>query len=284
MKQNSFGYGGANAHAILDAVQSYLGDRYQTIPASLNLDTQPPKHCYVLPFSAHNEKTLDQNIQALSQSLSNDTQLPSLAYTLGSCRSNHTERAFIMIYIESDGAELSSKFTPDRLTRGIAIGARPELAFIFTGQGAQWARMGHELVERYEVVRKTLRELGDVIASLYNAPQWNLLEALAQTHEKTQVNEAELSQTLTTAIQIAMVDLLRSWSVIPTAVAGHSSGKIRSACSVYRTDQENRRNCRRVLCWLHHSQRSNRHCLPTRRSHSQEQAARGNASSWFGRY
>lgn len=85
--------------------------------------------------------------------------------------------------------------------------------------------MGHELVERYEVVRKTLLGLNSVIANLPNAAQWDLLEALAQSKGKSRINEAEFSQALTTAIQIAIVDLLQSWGVRPTAVVGHSSGE-----------------------------------------------------------
>ena len=224
MKQNSFGYGGANAHAILDSAQSYLGDRYQSIPGLIESETQLPKRYYLLPFSAHNKTALKRNIEAFSSSELGDTHLPSLAYTLGSRRSNHSDRAFTVVASDSTGIQISSELATDKLTFGTAIGARPELAFVFTGQGAQWAQMGLELVERYEVVRSVLNELDETLAGLPNAPNWSLLQALAQPKEKSRMNEAEFSQALTTAIQIAIVDLLKSWGVSPTAVVGHSSG------------------------------------------------------------
>lgn len=151
--------------------------------------------------------------------------LSSLAYTLDSRRSNHSERAYTLIDNRLDCVRLSNKLVPEEMTFGTAMGARPELAFVFTGQGAQWAQMGYELVERYELVRKTVQSLSDTIAGLQNRPPWDLLKELTQPQDKSRINEAELSQPLTTAIQIAMVDLLRSWDVHPTATVGHSSGK-----------------------------------------------------------
>ena len=94
--------------------------------------------------------------------------------------------------------------------------------------GSVKTNLGHggglELVERYEVVRSVLNELDETLAGLPSAPNWSLLQALAQPKEKSRMNEAEFSQALTTAIQIAIVDLLKAWGVIPTAVVGHSSG------------------------------------------------------------
>lgn len=187
-------------------------------------EAQLTKRYYLLPFSAHNDTALERNIEAFSSTDQGDTHLPSLAYTLGSRRSNHSERAFTVVASDSTCTQLSSQLATDKLTFGTAVGARPELAFVFTGQGAQWAQMGLELVERYEVVRSILNKLDESLAGLPNAPNWNLLQALAQPKEKSRMNEAEFSQALTTAIQIAIVDLLKSWGISPTAVVGHSSG------------------------------------------------------------
>lgn len=224
---NSFGYGGANAHAILDAVQSYLGTFHQSIPTSLPAPEEVSSKKYrLLPFSAHSESTLERNIRAVSDSFQDDRCLRDLAHTLSSHRSNHSARAFTLVPGNLNSRQLADKLTSDNLTFGTAMGASAKLAFVFTGQGAQWAQMGHGLVQEYAVVRQTLHDLGRTISELPNAPDWDLLEALAQPKPKSRVNEAELSQPLTTAVQIAMVDLLRSWGVHPTAVVGHSSGRI----------------------------------------------------------
>ena len=47
--------------------------------------------------------------------------------------------------------------------------------------------------------------------------------------QTTQINEPHISQPICTAIQIALVDLLASWNITPSAVTGHSSGEIASA-------------------------------------------------------
>jgi hypothetical protein len=60
------------------------------------------------------------------------------------------------------------------------------------------------------VVRSVLNKLDETLAGLPNARNWTLLEALAQPKEKSRINEAKFSQALTTAIQVAIVDLLKS--------------------------------------------------------------------------
>lgn len=55
-----------------------------------------------------------------------------------------------------------------------------------------------------------------------------MIGSLLAFEEESHVMEPEFSQPLCTALQVALVDLLRSWSLEPVAVAGHSSGKTRN--------------------------------------------------------
>ena len=57
----------------------------------------------------------------------------------------------------------------------------------------------------------------------------NNLDELCKPKSTSQISKAEFSQPLSTAIQIALVNLLRSWGVTPAAVVGHSSGEIAAA-------------------------------------------------------
>jgi acyl transferase domain-containing protein len=54
-------------------------------------------------------------------------------------------------------------------------------------------------------------------------------DELSKDTEQSRINEAEFSQPLCTAVQIALVNLLRSWGVSPAAIVGHSSGEIAAA-------------------------------------------------------
>lgn len=52
------------------------------------------------------------------------------------------------------------------------------------------------------------------------------LDELSKDAKSSLISEAHISQPACTAVQIALIDLLFSWNIRPTAVAGHSSGEI----------------------------------------------------------
>lgn len=57
----------------------------------------------------------------------------------------------------------------------------------------------------------------------------NIAAELEKDKATSKVNDPEYSQTLSTALQIALVDLLKSAGVLPMTVIGHSSGEIAAA-------------------------------------------------------
>ncbi|GIJ99437.1 type I iterative polyketide synthase [Aspergillus viridinutans] len=94
-------------------------------------------------------------------------------------------------------------------------------------QGAQWHAMGRELLHRYRVFADSLAESAKYLKTL--GCTWDLLNELEKSASDTNVNNPAYGQPLSTALQVALVDLLDSWGVIPTAVVGHSSGEIAAA-------------------------------------------------------
>lgn len=111
-----------------------------------------------------------------------------------------------------------------------AIRARTSisLGFVFTGQGAQWYGMGRELL-CYPIFRESLEGCSAYLHAL--GAKWSLLEELARSKADSRVNEAWLAQPACTAIQIAMIDLLDTWGILPARTVGHSSGEIAAAYS-----------------------------------------------------
>ena len=139
---NSFGYGGANAHAIIDATISYLGkhhgnfttlllsnaDLVRDPKASSGSASHPPRTS-LLVFSAHDEPTLQRNIKAISL-VADKYRIVDLAYTLGLRRSNLYCRAFA---VASEGS-VSAQLLEDNVKYGVLKSPRPTMAFVFTGK------------------------------------------------------------------------------------------------------------------------------------------------------
>ena len=66
-----------------------------------------------------------------------------------------------------------------------------------------------------------------------------ITDELCEARSAEHLRQPELSQTLATAVQIALVDLLGSWGIVPHAVVGHSSGEIAGAYCAGHISKEN---------------------------------------------
>lgn len=225
---NSFGYGGANAHAIVDAAECYMDQLSSRLPiatlpstGNMFMDSLPsrPRTKFLLGFSAHDEVTLRKNVQALDKGPQTVVGR-DLVFTLAARRSLFASRAFLQI----DSVQQDLDY--DAMTTLVHTSKPPNIAFVFTGQGAQWAQMGLKLFEQFSVVRSTFQRLDEALRSSICPPQWSILDVLKQPEETSTISETEKSQTLCTALQLAVVDLLKSWNVHALAVVGHSSGQV----------------------------------------------------------
>ena len=102
---------------------------------------------------------------------------------------------------------------------------------IFTGQGAQWAAMGKELILASKYAEGIIEELEKSLAELPDTdrPSWSLKSEIIAPPTTSRVGNGELSQPLCTAVQIVLVGLLRQASIEFGSVVGHSSGEIAAA-------------------------------------------------------
>lgn len=150
--------------------------------------------------------------------------MAKLAYTLGERRSRLQWKTYA---IASSTEELISSLSANNDEKHIPVvkssGSR-RIGFVFTGQGAQWAGMGVELMA-YTVFRDSL-EAADKYLREDCGCGWSVIEELQKDKATSPINQALYSHGLTCVLQIALVDLLRSWNVLPTAVVGHSGGEI----------------------------------------------------------
>ncbi|KAH8890708.1 KR domain-containing protein [Thozetella sp. PMI_491] len=231
---NSFGYGGTNAHLIVEGADSLVRTPQAYTFVDSNAPRKPPsprralerKRPFLLPFSAHDKATLKRNIDAHA-AVVDQYSLHDLSYTLANRRSNLASRAFTVASHATigsafgDAARTAFSFADKKKT--------PTLGFVFTGQGAQWPRMGAELMEQYPSFLRSIRLLDHALGDLPDGPDWSIEDVLLDRPETSRVNEAEFSQPLCTAVQVAMVQLLASWGVRPVVTVGHSSGEMAAA-------------------------------------------------------
>ncbi|GKU05501.1 unnamed protein product [Fusarium langsethiae] len=110
-------------------------------------------------------------------------------------------------------------------------GNEPDLLFTFTGQGATWSQMGKRLLETFPVARNTLHQLDDVIRELSSSEKsaWSLTAKLTAELTTDEINLPSIAHPLSLAVQIALVNLLSSWGVLPDGVVGHSGGETAAA-------------------------------------------------------
>ncbi|PHH91148.1 hypothetical protein CDD83_1525 [Cordyceps sp. RAO-2017] len=254
----SAGFGGTNGHCIIDhvlkVVPRYLkpgilaqhpgaslgghgasehgangsnGHRPQHRPIT-NTPTMARKaevttrQLVLLPFSAHNKASLAANIEALFRVLDQHS-LPDVAYTLAAKRSRFSQRAFHIVDKDDLGQTARGN--------GPQIFSSPQqvrIGFVFTGQGAQWQAMGAELFE-YAIFRDAMSYLDHVLAMLPEPASWKIVDVLSGNCDGDLIQTPAVSQTVCTALQIGLVDLLASWSILPAGVVGHSSGEIAAA-------------------------------------------------------
>nr|CAG28798.1 putative polyketide synthase/peptide synthetase [Pyricularia grisea] len=230
---NSFGFGGANAHAIVESADGYIARR----AAAPN-----PRSFAPCPLSAASETVLTAMTERLrsylkSQIASGGTgiNMRDLAWTLCSRRSTLGVRSVLPAAKSPqdllDKLEASAQLPPPATSTKKAPETGPRVFGVFTGQGAQCPRMGAELIEDSPTVAGIVRRLDQSLQSLpvRDRPSWTLREHLLAPKESSQVYIASLSQPLCTALQIILVDLLKVAGITFSGVVGHSSGEIGAA-------------------------------------------------------
>lgn len=226
---NSFGFGGSNAHVILE---NFEPSSSQAISSGVSFTP--------LVFSAASEQALLATIAAYAAYIAKtpDLQHRDLSHILHAKRSALQVRtAFAAESLQGLAATIDERLEDVKANPSKIIGVSrrpltepPRVLAVFTGQGAQWPTMGRELLKS-AYVRDIMAQFDDILQSLPAAdrPSWSLTGQIMADSVASRVGEAVVAQPMCTAIQIILVDLLSAAGIRFKAVVGHSSGEIAAA-------------------------------------------------------
>ena len=228
---SSFGFGGANAHLVLEESGAAIG-------ATDHLSGGQHRSPVVLALSANSPEALDDlagAYQRLLAGLPHDVSEHAVASAACTQRAQLPHRAvFVADGLESLEDALSpangrGEFSGDQVplaTKALVFRGharrKPRVAFLFTGQGSQYSGMARELYRHEPVFRAALEQCAAVLTD--HLPV-SLFDLLYDEAHRTTLHQTNCAQPALFALEYALCELWRSWGVVPDAVLGHSAGE-----------------------------------------------------------
>lgn len=225
---SSFGFGGTNAHLVLQAPPPVT-------PQLTSLVSAPDRPGHLFTLSARSPAALRQLARQYGERLSRlaPDQLGDFCYSANTGRTAFDYRCAGWVrdpatLVESLGALAAAQPATGLQTALPCPSEAPPLVWLFTGQGSQYPDMGRQLYETHPVFRATLDHCDEVLRSY-------LEDSLLAVIYPDSPEDPRLHQTLYTqpalfALEYALAALWRSWGVQPAAVLGHSVGEYVAAC------------------------------------------------------
>jgi acyl transferase domain-containing protein/acyl carrier protein len=222
---SSFGFGGTNAHVVVaDA----------PVPAAVP-ETGVDRPLHVLTLSAKSETALSE--LARRHCALPDRPAPRWAdvcFTANAGRAHFPERLAVVADSASESREqlagfLAGETVPNVRYGGATEARTPKVAFLFTGQGAQYIGMGRQLYETQPTFRTALDRCDELLRPHLERPLISVL--YPDAGRGSPLNETAYAQPALLALELALVELWRSFGVTPGAVLGHSVGEYAAACA-----------------------------------------------------
>ena len=218
---NSFGFGGTNAHVILEE-------------APVVELSGPSRPWQLVLLSARTPTALDKATQNLAGWLgqARDVSLADVAYTLQVGRHDFARRRMLVCQTAAEAASALEAMDPQRvLTNERESGERP-VVWMFTGQGAQYVNMGLELYQTEPGFRAEVDRCSELLKPLLGLDLRHVIYPPAgeEVAASSKLEQTALTQPALFVIEYALAQLWLSWGVKPQAMIGHSIGEYVAAC------------------------------------------------------
>jgi len=215
---SSFGMGGTNAHLIM-----------QEAPHR-ELIHREPRPAHLIQLSARTDTALAATAQRLKAYLSRpadpaeaELDLTDTAHTLRVGRREFTRRLAVVVSDPADAA--AALADPRRQISGTAPSAPPQVALMFSGQGAQYAGMGAQLYRLEPAFREAVDECAQILADEIGTDLRDVMFAASSGDAEDRLRQTALTQPALFTVGYALAKLWKSWGVEPAAMVGHSIGE-----------------------------------------------------------
>ncbi|MCC6569045.1 MAG: acyltransferase domain-containing protein, partial [Anaerolineales bacterium] len=239
---SSFGFGGTNAHIVLsDAPHATLNhvtlsgaprhEGSSLTARESQSSIERPRH--LLTLSAKSESSLQELSQSLNDSIRNTQyEVQDIAFTSNTTRAHFEHRLAVQASSNEELLKGLEDFLNNSDSSSIASGqtkpnAQPKIAFLFTGQGSQYAGMGKGLYETQPTFRAALDECAKILDPILGR---SLREIIFADKDDSTIHQTQYTQPALFAFEYALARMWLSWGIQPHAVMGHSVGEYVAAC------------------------------------------------------
>ncbi len=220
---SSFGFSGTNAHVVLEEA-----------PPELKEAGGDDRPIHVVALSARSEAALRQLADRYEGELRErpGIALGDVAFTANTGRSHFGHRLAVVADSAAQARAGLQAFQrgeehPSIHSGEAATGSGREIAFLFTGQGAQFPGMGRRLFDTHAAFRATLLRCEELLRPYLDRP---LLSVMHAEPGDPLLDRTSYTQPALFALEYALAELWRSWGVEPAALMGHSLGEDVAAC------------------------------------------------------
>jgi acyl transferase domain-containing protein len=210
---SSFGFSGTNAHVLVEEAPA--------VPAP---EAQVDRPLHVVTVSARSTAALGELAREYAERIAKDeTALADTGFTANAGRAHFDHRVAAIGATNADvAAGLIQALPGERMRHRDGL----RVAFLFPGQGAQYARMGKELYDTHPGFRRSIDECAELLKGDLEEP----LHELLWGSRTDQLDQTRCTQPALFAVEYATAQLWRSWGIEPVAVLGHSVGEYVAAC------------------------------------------------------
>ena len=227
---SSFGFSGTNAHVIVQEAPDEVG-QVAVAPVAPSDD----RRFSVLPLSARSPEALVQMAEGYRSWLAAhpEASLADVCLTAGVGRSHFEHRAALVVNSTESARELLGALADDRPAPGLVRGEctdKPKTAWLFTGQGSQYAGMARDLFETEPVFAETMARCAAVVADELERPLLDVIFDMDSPDAEDALRQTSYAQPALFAVEMGLARLWQSWGFEPDVVLGHSVGQYSAAC------------------------------------------------------